>query len=388
MGREGAREADAHAYSRGIADQSVVLGRLPSMLGVPTRQASAENPTGQKGMGARWDPDPDDPDLVYSGPAVVLGRGWKVRPYCPLPVGEELVLADASGPGVITHLFLTSDSPRLRPLVLRAWWDDEASPSVEVPVGDFFSIGHDGVDVTLTSQPVTVAPARACSCWWPMPFRHHARLTLTNEGDDDVRVVAWRVTWQEREIAEDLGMFHAQWRRTRTGPATPEHTILDGVRGRGVYVGTSLALRALAPGWWGEGEVKVYLDGDEEFPTIVDNGTEDYFGGAWGFGRDFLPPDADGQRRERPYSAPFAGCPLVSEPGAAVRRFSAYRWHVPDPIGFASDIRVTMQALGWGEDGRYAIRSDDVATVAYWYQSEPHVPFTPVDPARDLAAED
>jgi len=351
------------------------LDDLPRAIGIPTRQASAENPTGAKGMGARRDPDPADPDLPYSGPAVALGRGWKVRPYVPLPAGKTLVLLDSDGPAIIRHIFLTSDAPSLRPLVLRAWWDGEVTPSVEVPMGDFFGIGHDGALHTLSSVPVTVGPARGCTCAWPMPFRRHAMITLANEGVDDARIVAYRVAWREEQIGAGAGYFHAQWRCTSTGPNHPEHTVLDGVRGRGAYVGTSLALTASTPGWWGEGEVKFYLDGDDEFPTIVDNGSEDYFGGAWGFGRDFLPPEPDGRRLERAFESAFAGCPLVSPPDAAIRRFGAYRWHVPDPIGFERDIRVTMQSLGWGEDGRYVVRSDEIATVAYWYQDEPHKPF-------------
>lgn len=348
----------------------MTLRALPRELGIPTRQASAENPTGAKGMGARRDPDPTDADLVYSAPALALGRGWKVRPYVPLPAGQELVLADISGPGIITQLFLTSDAPQLRSLVLRAWWDGESSASVEAPMGDFFGIGHDVPGVTYTSAVVTVAPERGCNAWWPMPFRRHAKLTLTNDGVEDVRIVAWRVTWQERDVPEGVGLFHARFRETRTGLHRPEHIVLEDVHGRGTYVGTSLALTALSPGWWGEGEVKVYLDGDADFPSIVDNGTEDYFGGAWGFGRDLLPPDADGLRRERPFASAYLGCPLVSEPEDPIRRFSLYRWHVLDPIGFEQDIRVTVQALGWGDDGRYAIRSDHYATVAYWYQAD------------------
>lgn len=344
------------------------LDGLPLAIGVTTRQTSAENPSGQKGMGARHDPDPSDPNLRYSGPALALGRGWKVRPYVPLPAGDTLVLADVDGPATIRHLFLTTDAPALRPLVLRARWDYETALSIEVPMGDFFGIGHDGVSYTLSSLPVTVGPARACSSWWPMPFREHARITLTNEGDDDVRIVAYRVSWQEGAVDANAGYFHAQWRRSRTSPAQPEHSILDHAHGKGVYVGTTLALTANSPGWWGEGEVKFYLDGDDEFPSIVDNGTEDYFGGAWGFGRDFFPPEPDGSRLERAFESPYAGCPLVSPPDATVRRFGAYRWHIADCIGFERDIRVTMQALGWGTDGRYEIRTDDIATVAYWYQ--------------------
>lgn len=352
--------------------QLLGLDGLPFRAGVVSRQASAENPTGAPGAGATRDADPDDPDLVYSGPAVALGRGWKVRPYVPLPAGDTLVLADIEGPGVIRQLFLTTNAPLLRPLILRCAWDDESTPSLESPMGDFFGIGQDAADYTLDSGVVTVAPARGCSAHWPMPFRRRARLTLTNEGDVDAPVVAYRVAWEAVTVPDDAAYLHARWRRTRTGPDAPEHVILDDVQGRGVYVGTTMTWSTTEPGWWGEGEVKHYLDDDTAFPSIVDNGTEDYFGGAWGFGRDLRVPGPDGPPTERAWSGIWAGCPLVTPSDFGERRFSMYRWHVPDPIGFQRSIRVTVQALGWGSDGRYAVRSDEVASTAIWYEA--HAP--------------
>ncbi|MBX3031086.1 MAG: DUF2961 domain-containing protein [Chloroflexi bacterium] len=337
-----------------------------------SRQASAENPTGAPGGGCQRDPDPTDPDLPFSGPAMDLGRGWKVRPYVPLAAGDTLVLADVDGPGVIRQLFLTTNAPALRPLVLRCTWDHEDEPSIESPMGDFFGIGQDPGDHTLDSAVVTVAPARGCSAHWPMPFRRHARITLTNEGAVDAPIVAYRVAWEEAAIPEDAAYLHARWRRTRTGPDRPEHVILDDVRGRGAYVGTTMTWTTDQPGWWGEGEVKFHLDGDGEHPSIVDNGTEDYFGGAWGFGRDLWPPGPEGPPPEQAWSGTWAGCPLVSAPDLPVRRFGMYRWHVPDPIGFRESIRVAVQSLGWGPDGRYAIRSDEIASTAFWYQVHPN----------------
>jgi hypothetical protein len=334
-----------------------------------SRQASAENPTGAPAGGARWDPDPDDPELPYSGPALDLGRGWKVRPYVPLPAGGTLVLADIDGPGVVRQMFLTTNAPALRPLVLRCTWDHEEAPSVESPMGDFFGIGQDAAEYGLDSAVVTVAPARGCSSHWVMPFRRHARLTLTNTGEVDVPIVAYRVAWEETPVPPDVAYFHARWSRTHTGAECPEHTILDGIQGRGAYVGTTMTWSTSQPGWWGEGEVRHFIDGDTDFPSIVDNGTEDYFGGAWGFGRDLRAPGPDGPPPEQAWSGMWSGCPLVSPPDRAERHFSMYRWHVPDPIGFRESIRVTVQALGWGPDGRYAIRSDDVASTAFWYQS-------------------
>lgn len=350
------------------------LAGLPSRAGIVSRQASAENPTGGAGQGCRRVPDPGDPDLPYSGAALDLGRGWKVRPYVPLPAGETLVLADIDGPGVVRQLFLTTNAPALRPLVLRCVWDGEEQASVESPMGDFFGIGQDAADYDLDSAVVTVAPARGCSSHWPMPFRRHARITLTNTGHVDAPIVAYRVAWEETPVAEDAAYLHARWSRTSTGPAQPEHVILDHVRGRGAYVGTTMTWSTTEPGWWGEGEVKCFLDGDAEFPSIVDNGTEDYFGGAWGFGRDLRAPGPGGPPPERAWSGTWSGCPLVSPPDLAIRHFSMYRWHVPDPIGFRESIRVSVQALGWGTDRRYAIRSDEVASTAFWYQMHPVTP--------------
>jgi hypothetical protein len=348
-----------------------LLGSLPYGAGVVTRQISAENPTGEKGGGCRWEPNPSDPNLVHSGAAMDLGRGWKVRPFIPVYKGQTVTLADIQGPGCINEFFITSDLPRYRDLVLRFYWDGEDQSSVEVPLGDFFAMGHDQVPHLVNSLPVTVAPKRGCSSYWQMPFRTHARITLENEGPEDARVVAYRVLYKLHDVPEDAAYFHAQWRRSMTRREYPEHVILDGVKGKGLYIGTYLAWVALSQGWWGEGEVKFYLDGDGEFPSMADNGTEDYFGGAWSFNG----PD----RKEQTFNSPFLGLPLADGgDGHGPRRFSLYRWHLLDSIGFESDIRVTVQALGWwpGVAARtFQPLTDDIASVAYWYQTEPHVPF-------------
>jgi hypothetical protein len=342
-------------------------------IGVQTRQVSAENPTGEKAGACRWDPDPSNPDLAHSSPARHLGRGWKVRPFIRLPAGATAVLADLKGPGCISQLFLTSDLPEYRALVLRIRWDDEPGPSVEVPLGDFFAMGHDPAPHLVSSLPVTVGPRRACSCYWQMPFRSRALVTLENQHSHDANVVAWRVLYHLHEVPADAGTFHAQWRRSLTPASRPEHVIVDGLRGAGLYVGTALAWSAHSEGWWGEGEVKFFLDGDGEFPTLADNGTEDYFGGAWGF--------AGPQGREQEFSAPFVGLPLARiDAPQGPRRFSLYRWHLLDGIGFSSDLKATVQALGWGPDGTYRPLQDDIASVAFWYQREPHAPFPELPP--------
>jgi len=355
-----------------------MLGSLPHRAGLVTRQISAENPTGAKGGGAIWDPDPQDPNLPHSGPALALGRGWKVRPFIQVKRGETATLADILGPGCINHIFITSDLPEYRALVLRITWDDEPTPSVEVPLGDFFALGHDAVPHHVTSLPVVVAPTRGMNCYWQMPFRRRALITMENQSYQDANVIAYSIMYNLQDVKDDAAYFHAHWRRTLTTRDYPEHVILDRVEGQGVYVGTYLAWTAFARGWWGEGEVKFYIDGDTQFPTLVGTGTEDYFGGAWGFGRDAIAGEV---HDEQPYSAPFIGCPLAYiTDRQGPRVYSLYRWHVLDSIGFSKDVRVTVQSLGWWPGQTYEPRTDDVASVAYWYQREPHAPFPTLPP--------
>lgn len=352
-----------------------LLGLLPFQGGAVTRMINAENPTGAKGGGARWEPNPDDPMLPHCKPALHLGRGWKVRPFINIKAGQTATLADIAGPGCINQMWITCNAEHWRTLVLRMYWDGEATPSVEVPLGDFFAMGFDAQPHTVTSLPVVVAPWRGCSCYWQMPFREHARITLTNEDKSDVGIVAYKIVYKLHEVPADAGFFHAQWRRSLTTRDLPEHTILEGIRGEGVYVGTYLAWTALSRGWWGEGEVKFYLDGDDEYPTLCDNGTEDYFSGAWGFHK------SKEERVEEVFNTPFVGMPLAHVRGEdGPRYFGLYRWHLLDSIGFAHDLRVTVQTLGWWPGAIYQPLTDDVASTAFWYQSEPHAPF-PVFPA-------
>jgi hypothetical protein len=352
-----------------------ILAGLPYGAGVPTRQISGENPTGEKGKGAMWDPDPNDPNLKHSGAAVDLGRGWKVRPFIHVAAGTTVTLADIEGPGCIGKIWFTSNLKQWRSLVLRIYWDGEETPSVEVPAGDFFAMGHDNAPHLVNSIAVAVNPYRACNCYWQMPFRKHARITLQNEGKLDAEVVAYSIHYKLYPIPDDAAYFHAQWRRSVTTREHPEHTILDGVKGKGLYVGTYIAWSAFSNGWWGEGEVKFFLDGDSEFPSIIDGGTEDYFGGAWNFWIDGL---------EKEFNTPYLGMPLAqTDNRQGARLFSLYRWHINDSIGFAADLKVTVQTLSWYPDRTYQPSTDDLASVAYWYQLEPHAPFQPMVPLRD-----
>jgi hypothetical protein len=210
--------------------------------------------------------------------------------------------------------------------------------------------------------------------YWEMPFRQRARLTVENLSPNEVPALYYQIDYALTDVPAEAGYFHAQWRRNNPLPYQAVHTLLDGVRGQGHYVGTYIAWGAHNTGWWGEGEIKFYLDGDQEWPTICGTGTEDYFGGAWDWG---------GTRGEYGvYSTPFLGLPQVIRPGAVAQsqpRFGMYRWHILDPIHFQQDLRVTLQALGWraklGGQGRYLPLQDDVASTAIWYQAEPHASF-------------
>ncbi len=327
---------------------------------VETRSISAENSEGAKGGGAKADP-------AGEGPARELGRGWKVRPCITLPAESTTSLAEIDGPGVIQHIWMTTRQQAYRDCVLRIFWDGEDSPSVEVPLGDFFCNGH-GLRCNVNSLPVAVNPSGGFNCYWPMPFNEGARITIESQHPEPIDGFFYQITYALGEIPENSAYFHAQWRRSVTTRELPEHTIIDGVKGRGQYVGTYLAWTQFSDGWWGEGEVKFYIDGDEKFPTICGTGTEDYFGGAWGFAGET-------------YSTAFLGYPLYHREEGKVPKHGLYRWHIMDPIRFNEDLRVTIQALGWWPDGVYEPLTDDICSVAYWYQHEPHAAF-PQLPAR------
>ncbi len=358
-----AEEGRGHAYS-GLANG---LGSLHMLTNARTRSISAENPTGEKGKGGMAIPNPSEPKPAASARAADdLGQGWKVRPFLRVNAGQTATLMDIDGPGMIQHIWIVAGLSRAH--ILRVYWDNETTPSIEVPVPDFFAVGHEKY-ARVNSLAVVVNPANALNCYWPMPFRKHVKITLTNEARKDLTLLAYQVDYAEMDIPNNAGYFHAQWRRGNTGKENP-YVILDGVKGKGRYVGTFLAWTQLTKGWFGEGEIKFYMDGDKKFPTICGTGTEDYFCGSFGF------PKA--------YNSAYAGTTLPSDENAAPPSYwSLYRWHIMDPICYDKDLRVTIQALGWGKDKKYLKLSDDIASVAYWYQVEPHSPFPKLPPLKE-----
>lgn len=341
------------------------IGNLPLLSSAKTRSISAENVTGEKGKGGM--------SLQGTGASCArdLGQGWKVSPSVQIPAGTRYSLAEITGPGALSHIWLTTHPAHWRTLILRMYWDGEDVPSVEVPIGDFFCNGWCERS-NVNSLPIAVNPAGGMNSYWPMPFRGNARITVENRSAETATLY-YQIDYALTEVPDDAAYFHAAWRRSNPVTYMDVHTILDRVRGTGHYVGTYLAWQSNNTGWWGEGEVKFYLDGDEEFPTICGTGTEDYFGGAWNF------EQPEGQYGM--YSTAFLGLHQVIRPDGLYRsqqRFGMYRWHIMDPIRFEMDLRVTIQALGWRSAGRYLPLQDDIASVAFWYQAEPHAPLSPL----------
>ena len=250
----------------------------------------------------------------------------------------------------------------LRDLVLRMYWDDEEVPSVECPLGDFFCNGF-GEPCDVNSLPIAVNPTSGMNCYFELPFRKHARITLTSEHPSFIKHIFYTFNYVLADVPTEAMYFHAKWNRERVTQRGRDYVLIDGVKGVGYYVGTYMALCALERYWWGEGEFKFYIDGDKDYPTVCSTGAEDYFGGAWAFlKRPF------GERvYPKTFCGLFAGYPYYSKQDHTRERFSAgkpnpnpmlatnddalpahglYRWHLPDPISFKRDLRVTFQCLG------------------------------------------
>ncbi|MEG1407569.1 MAG: glycoside hydrolase family 172 protein [Ruthenibacterium sp.] len=290
-----------------------------------------------------------------------------MSPSICIPKDSEFVLADIKGSGEIVHLWMTCPTDAWRNLILCIYWDDEPQPSVEVPVGDFFCNGWCKPSL-VDSAVVAVAPKTGFNSYWPMPFSTHARVVMKNKHFQDC-IIYYQIDYRLQEVSKKTGRFHAQFRRSNP-VLHGTHVILDDVHGKGNYVGTYLAWQSNSCDWWGEGEVKVYLDGDGQHPTIAYTGTEDYFGGSYNFE---LPAG-----EYCPYTMQYMGLNQVISPDHiynSQQRFGMYRWHIADAIGFEQDIRVTIDALGVAYDHRYLPLKDDIASTAFWYQEEPHAAF-------------
>ncbi|MDZ4860918.1 MAG: glycoside hydrolase family 172 protein [Candidatus Hydrogenedentes bacterium] len=350
--------------------QGTAMNDLYKLKDAKTRSISPENFTGEKGKGGMATLE----EGTAARAARDLGQGWKVNPYVHIEPGTTFTLGEIDGSGVINHIWMTPVGD-YRLMILRFYWDDETSPSVEVPVGDFFASGWGmGNEPRITSLAMCVNPRSGFNSYWQMPFGKHCKVTMENLGDKRATVY-YQIDYSLEAVAQSTPYFHAQFRRVNPLPEKEVFTIVDGIKGRGHYVGTYLAHGANSPGWWGEGEIKFFLDGDDKFPTICGTGEEDYFCGSYGYN------ERDNGTVYDSFTSPYTGFYHVPYEGAQ-RRFGQYRWHITDPVRFESDLKVTIQSLGWQSEGRYLPLQDDLASVAYWYQLEPHNPFPPL-PAKE-----
>lgn len=325
---------------------------------------SPENPTGEHGRGA----------MAETGTggecARELGKGWKINPFLIISPGEIITLAKIEGSGVIESIWFGGVSNKN--YILRMFWDGQDTPSVECPLTDFFAYGWGettdndwmrGPFFTLNSQQVVVGPNKGYNCFWEMPFRKNCRIEIENRTERDY-MCYYQITYRKEELPENIGYFHAQYRQTKPLLQGQVHTAVDGVKGKGKYVGMAMSIGLNGDGrWWGEGEIKIYLDGDREYPSICYTGTEDYFGGSFNFEVD---------NSYTTYSTPYMGMFYYEKPDGLYNiqpRFSMYRWHVVDPIRFETELKITVPILGWVMDGLYLARRDDIFTVVYWYQT-------------------
>ena len=285
--------------------------------------------------------------------------------------GKTHVLLDEQGPGVITHIWITFLGPEPQgwakqgsanhgEMLLRMYWDGRERPAVEAPLGDFFASCF-GQRREVTSLPVVVNDGTAYNCFWPMPFRKSARIEIVNQSEKPISLLYYNIDWiKKTKLPRDTPYFYAQYHQEYPVEHGKDYVILD-TRGRGHYVGTVLAVRTRSPAWFGEGDEKIYIDGEAK-PSIWGTGTEDYFLCAWGL---------------KQTSTPYFGVPYFDQWGIVGGHTSAYRWHINDPIVFNKGIKVTFEHFGWiapDENPKFKStswneREDDYASVAFWYQT-------------------
>ncbi len=360
------------------------LGNLSKLSDAKTKSISPENFTGEKGKGGMANPKTQAGQRNVanaSNAARDLGVGWKVNPYVHIGPGETFTMADIQESGVIQHIWMTPTGVWTNS-ILRIYWDGEKNPSVEAPVGAFFGMAWNQYS-PLNSLAMTVNPGSAFNSYWKMPFRKSCKITMENIGDQPM-VLYYQIDYAATKVGNDEAYFHAQYRRSNPTQGS-DYTIIDGIKGKGQYVGTYLAVGVNNNGWWGEGEIKFFIDGDKEFPSINGTGTEDYFCGSYDFDTRSKNQNGTDQVNYTEFCTPYSGLHQVIKGDGhynVMQRFGMYRWHIMDPIRFDKDLKVTIQDLGWRSGGRYLAQHSDMISVAYWYQTEPHNPF-PKIPSKD-----
>ncbi|MBE6632836.1 MAG: DUF2961 domain-containing protein [Ruminococcaceae bacterium] len=342
-----------------------MLNNLALKKDIKSFSISPENFTGEKGEGGKAIQG------SASAAAEGLGQGWKVNPYIVMQPNTTAVLADVKGQGVIKHIWLTDNAAAGRMLLLRIYFDGCDVPSVCAPLSDFFANATYEYR-QMSSLAMCVNPKRGLNCYFEMPYFKSFRVEVEYVGGLKPCNIYYQIDCEEKAIDPNSLYFHAQFRRVNPLPYKENYTILDGVKGCGQFVGTYMHWGVKNDGWWGEGEIKFFIDGDQEFPTICGTGTEDYFCGAYNF-------DVNGQYTE--FTTPYTGLYKVGTTDQiyrAQRYFDMYRWHINDPIYFKEDLRVTIQALGWRFDRRYRPLQDDISSVAYFYSDTPDAGYLPL----------
>ena len=329
----GSQSADKH---------SVDLIEKPYLLdtGLTSRSISFENPTGDPGKGGMA--------------ASRLGVGRKGRPAVTVKTGETVQLCDIEGPGIIRRIWATTDNKpvNLRSLVIRAWYDGQAHPSIECPLGDFMGFAH-GKPMPYCSAVHSVGSIAGMNIWLPMPFAKEVKMTLTNEGEKDA-VLFYQIEYTIGDkLPKDVGRLHVLFRRENPTTLKQDFELLPQRNNKGRFIGSVMGVRNLHPKqWWGEGEFKVYMDGDKEFPTICGTGSEDYIGLSWGI-------------QQTPFM--YNGCSLDQN-----NFVSMYRWHLPDPVAWQKQGRVTIQQIAY-TDG-LSETQDDWSAATFWYEPLPSAP--------------
>ena len=339
-----------------------------------TFAASSENKDASKGGGSRGS------DIE------------KVNPFTIIKPSETITVLDIDGPGAVRHMWMGGipgwDS------VIRIYWDGNKNPSVEAPLPAFFGFPYfhnvrnfDGAFPTLNSALISVMPCRGFSCFFNMPFRKHCKITIENRSRVEEKIFYYTITGDICDIPEDTLYFHASYRQSLPIKAGEAHVIIDGIEGRGNFLGVTLGAGVNGPnGCWVEGEVKMYID-DDIYPSINYTGTEDYFCGSYAFGYDMID-------KYQPYSGLYSGCHAIMGGELYDRkistyntqpRFMLYRWHLPDPISFEKNFKMKILNMGFKDHGVNYGRRDDMVSVAYWYQDLKDKPLAPLPSAEDTA---
>jgi len=299
---------------------------------------------------------------------------WPIKP------GATQELFNQKGPGIISHIWFTIAAPsiyHLKELVLRAWWDDTAKPSVETPVGDFFGLNL-GQYVIYQSAYLACSPGRSLNCYFAMPYRRSARMTVTNEGRTDVGSFYSNIDYLSVDaLPEDALYFHAQYRQAvpnqpqrLPGSKNPDgklNYVVCESRGRGQLMGMTLGVVINADGWMGEGDDMIFVD-DESKPIIVGTGSEDYFLGSWNFG---------GREGAIPFGHHYYGAPLIVMPERMGGRYCCYRWHGDNPVTYTRYLKHTL------EHGHANDRGDNWYSCGYWYQDKPYTDFPAMAPVEE-----